>query len=279
MFDNTTINYLIDKPGMSGHELDNLRNQLVDQVRDGKIAVIGSLSLLEEIMGTAAKDKTKYRQMVTLFWELVGGRVLKPWNTRMHEEVKNGYRLPETDLYLDSDTLRKIHDLMKNYNEVQAVSDEVYKTKQSYLNGTNLASSAILARLHDHTPQEIRESFQEWFQYFPQIIEKWAVDIWAIISRELGGVQSPGGMPSNWKNLLTLYAFLSYTLTKIYERFHLGYTDHPGDVYDMQHFVDATTADYLVTNDARFTETYHHVPVRFFKVIDFDQLINLVRQL
>jgi hypothetical protein len=101
-------NYLLAKPGHSDDELTVARGQLINQVTSGALIVVGSLPLLQELMGVAVKDQGKYEQLRQLVFAVVGNRWLLPLNERYVGEIVRGGLLPESGRYIRRPTRRKI---------------------------------------------------------------------------------------------------------------------------------------------------------------------------
>ena len=98
LLDNQQWNYLAtpdDYPSGHGLDLDEMRRA----TQSRQLEIVGSLDLLQEVIGTARSNPTKYRRMVELFLEFVDRRILIPLSERHQAEVLHGAKLPDTDRY------------------------------------------------------------------------------------------------------------------------------------------------------------------------------------
>lgn len=125
--DNNAWNLLVDD---QLHELTVER--LVQGYRAGLLQVIGSLELQEELLGTARLRPAKYKQMLRLYKNLTGRRILLPLLDRHRAEVKHGGLLPPAERYISKSVQRrKLDAMMTAPMLVIQIGQEVWERKRS----------------------------------------------------------------------------------------------------------------------------------------------------
>jgi hypothetical protein len=102
-FDAQQFNYFAG-PDTSPHP-EHALHRVSRAVKAGKIEVVGSLDLLQEVIEAFPQAGKKARRMVDLFFKLVGDRLLLPLSERHRQETSTGGVLSEEDRYLSRDSV------------------------------------------------------------------------------------------------------------------------------------------------------------------------------
>ena len=260
-FDNNSFAYLTQRP-----QLAKVLTDLKGLVENKKFEVIGSLTLLDELAGLAESDFALYQNTVSNYHGLIKSKMLKPWNILIRLEIDLKRPLAFKESILDANDVEKAFRLMKDSQNSNNISDEVYKLKQFYKmkmddSYKSVLSEPFLAKVHR---KERMTQYKGLLNKLPELGKDWFVDI-------LNGPKS-----LSYSKLPHTSACLNYVLTRILERGAFGIPDKDTDLYDRAYFTEAAIADYLITDDASFTRICTRVPNKSFKVIKIDDLSSIL---
>jgi hypothetical protein len=169
-------NYLVESGDMSEGELEGLRDRLVSEVRRGHLAVVSSLPLLQEVMGTERKVPQKYQEMRRVLFEATSHRWLLPLNERHRAEAARGGVIPPPGHYLSNDTRRDIRKLAKRGEEIRVIADETYKQTQRFKQTQESIRTKTVAEVPDRTGRsDLRVLVDEWWAVVD--IDAWVVEV------------------------------------------------------------------------------------------------------
>ncbi len=262
LFDNNAFAYLQEPQRVS------LLYHLKELVDCGKVEVVGSCSMLEELAGLSKSDFTSYLNSVSLYEELTNCKILKPWNKLVRLEGEQLRPVFYENSIFDKSTVQKLFYLLKDRNQPISVFNNAYTQRQSYKNDMDEASQDVLSdSFFINKPNKaIIVDYVDWFKNFDRNAQEFFVDLFKVETN------------LSYKELPHVTAFLGYVLTRIYEHFSLGLADRDTDLYDRAHFIDAAVVDILVTNDEAFIRTCLRVPYRLFDIIRIDELASLLNR-
>src|ERR1700722_1548798 len=94
--DTNQWNYLVSCRCHSAQELAIAREALAQLGKSEAVGVVGSLPVLQEIVGTVRQDAGKYGKLRDLVFGIVGAQWLLPLDLRYAEAVKAGGLLSPT---------------------------------------------------------------------------------------------------------------------------------------------------------------------------------------
>lgn len=256
LFDNNSLAYLMQQPRRAW-----FLAQLKELVDCGKVEVIGSFTLLEELTGLAKSHSAVYLTTLFQYQQLTKHKIVRPWNELLKMEVELHRPMSLRNSILDMDRAKKLFNRLSNPCEATSAFDLIYAQRKSYKRMMDASFSRTISDLANAHRREIMNYGRDWFENFDNIAQDWFVDLFNV----RGTVR--------YIQLPHVAAFLSYTLTRIYERFSSCLPDRDTDLHDRAHFTDAVVADTLVTNDQAFIRTCLRVPHKPFRVTKLDDLI------
>jgi len=263
LFDNNAFAYLSQEP-----QRVSLLNHLKELVDCGKVEVLGSYTMLEELAGFSKSDFTSYLNSVSLYEEVTNCKILKPWNELVRLEGEQLRPIFYENSTFDKGVVKKLFSNFKDRCQSIFVFNDAYTQRQSYKNGMDEASQDVLsdAFFINKPNKAIIVDYEDWFKNFDRNAQEFFIDLFKVEAN------------LSYKELPHVTAFLGYVLTRIYEHFSLGLADRDTDLYDRAHFTDAAVVDIIVTNDEAFIRTCLRVPYRSFDIIRIDELASLLKR-
>jgi hypothetical protein len=158
-------NYLVE--GRDGVAVDvaTVRESLKRMVEQGKLVVVGSLPLLQELMGAAPQNPGKYEQMRKLVFDVVGNHWLLPLDERYVREITYRGLLPETGRYVSRDRRRKIERLSRKRSQVSEIADATHSEVEKFKREQEHIRDEVLTELRDGQPQNVnmRVEMEKWW--------------------------------------------------------------------------------------------------------------------
>lgn len=259
-------NYMAWPPEHMMEEANLLESVLREATTAKSLLVVGSLSLLEEIMRAAKSKPQKYSRMISLFWDLIDYHLLQPWRLRLLEELRCGMEIPTSRLYVDKSTVDNGRNRTKSVPEVEAFLKE--RSQDDAEKEWEPVFAAFRNAIMRTPESDIKDKMESLLDRFPELVQ-------ACFERFC----KDSGISPKKLDVLTLpctHAFLAYNLMRFYERGRYGKEYKPSDGRDASYFVDATTCTHLVTDDKRFRETCGRVPGRKFGLMTTQELAAAV---
>jgi len=286
IFDNNGFAAFVQQPQHS-----RSLQQLKELVHNGRIEVIGTSTLLQELSGLASSQPELYLHTLSQYKELTKGKILRHAHDLVIQEGESCRPVPFEFSLLTHAQVENLFSHLFDPQTAQLLFGESASLKGGYAQTMEQARNAILSEpiLQGKSFKEIASGYQDWFQHFDEYVQNWFTDLfdsgnprktWLVIflykvkrliRRVIKG-------PCEVRNLPHAYAFLGYAFTRVYERFNLNKKDQDNDLFDRAHFTDAAVADTLVTNDGSFIRTALRVPNRNCQVLTLDELIGLINK-
>lgn len=261
-------NYLVDRQNMTPDELSALQGTLLAEVKAGRLAVVSSLPLFEEIAGTAHRNAPKYDLMRSLLFEATEHRWLLPLNERYQREARAGGKLPESARYLNRKIRREYERASRNKATVAKVSDNTYRQTLQFKNDQEAIRQSLRTRPDLLGPDGEWDpgKVDEWWSSVD--VDDWTADAvsdglppgWAVGA---GGFRAD--IPSAW-------LFTAFKLARIKRNLGEGRKISASDYIDAEHCGAGPYFDVLVTDDAEFRSTCELLPWRPFKIEGFTEL-------
>jgi hypothetical protein len=270
ILDNSVVNLLSGQARLPANDLRVLKRGLKRKAAEGEWHFPGSVVLIAEMLGI--RDPGRYSVAFCLYWDLIKGRVLKPWSLRVQEEMRLRRPLQEHEMLLDEKTVMQIYRAAKQARNHGPILDTVRHQKGLYcrvmkeLRAQRSCPSA-LANGWD-VRQWLEDSRGPVLDMFAQDLCPEAASGAAGPARPLT-VQEADALPAT-RSLVRFFA------TKLYEYNVLGLKVRKGDDYDMPYYIDAVPNGYLVTEDRRLIETCRRMPQRRMGILRLHSLAGLL---
>ncbi len=271
-------NYLVAKTGYSDDSLTIARQQLTERVKSGELIVVGSLPLLQELMGVAVKDPIKWERLRQLVFDVVGNRWLLPLNERYVREIARGGLLTESERYVRRPERRKIERISRKLAQAIDIADATHgevSTFKSEQDGIRRAIYEKLGAVDGRPPKDIHAGIEQWWGQ--RELEGWLSGIIeAGIARghiplDTSYVVSAATMPSVWH-------FTDYKQARI--KLNLGEqrSIKPSDYVDADIYGVTPYVDVLATDDRAFRETCQLLDNKSLVLKDFAGLLDMVQE-
>ena len=245
-------NYLVDPPP-DGRGVDLVR--LRSAISTRRIELVGSVPIMQEIILTAKQNPAKYHQMMNLFAEMVGPRVVWPLDERVPREIRHGGLLPMRRRYVTAKLRRSMYecatggDLVKTIAEVHQERD-VFKMLGDERRGTAVGA------LDGKQKPETDRTIATWIQDVD--VRRWVENVVADgASRGLYSMPDVSDVSS--LRFPSVWAFVTIELAQIAGRVE-GRRIDPSDQADSRHVADRPYYDVLVTDDARLARAATRAP-------------------
>lgn len=261
LFDNDAFAILFQCPEYAEDAL------LLQRISDTNgIEVIGSVTIIEELMGLSDLDTDRYSSALSEYISITKERILKPWNQLMFLEVQKKCSLSVEESLLEEELLKVFRNIVDNPDTAHEVYLQVTNQCENYEQDMNSALDAMLSDslLTNEHPSDVRNVFKQWLQHFDNYAQDWFLSIF----NEASSV--------SYSDLPHVKAFLNYVFTKQYEVICHKLRHKANDLYDRAHYVEASSVDVLFTNDNRFIRTCNRVPQKQFDVIKISGLRNII---
>ena len=270
LLDNNQWNFLIEPPvhaPLLGLDFDDLRRAC----EDGSVELVGTLDLLQEIIGTARNHAPKYRSMVDAFFDLTGPRLLIPLSRRHTAEARAGGLLPETQRYFDREARRSFRRMARSRKDVLELGDEVYEESNTFKKQELIARQEVQDRLDQAGERLNLEVAIDWFNALD--INEWLMST-VEAGVELGhysdaDVDADGGY-LRYPSALT---FTAARLARIVYTVGGNRRVDASDLADAHHVASGPYVDVIVTDDERLRQTFalmsHLVPFRLLSSLEF----------
>lgn len=240
------------------------RAKLTTLIKRGFIEVIGSCTFLEELSGIARGNPILYSEMLGEYLELTNKKILNYANLLIQIEGEKHTECDFDSCLLSDTETNSLLNLLNNPNEAVDAFDQIYSMKNSFKLDMDRTSQEVLATLKTKysTNSEIIEGYRLWFRNIDNNADDFFKNIF-----QISDSVSCNHFPH-------VASFLLFSLTRIYENFSLGIQTRPSDLHDRAHFVDATVADYLITDDKKFFNTCARVPHKQCDLLRFKDFVK-----
>lgn len=270
ILDNTVMNLLSGQAGLPANDLRCLKRGLKRKAAEGEWRFAGGIVLIAEMMGTA--DARRYSAAFTLCCDLIGGRLLKPWDLRVRDEMKLRRPLREEEALFDPKSATQIYEAAKHPKAHGPILDVVRNEKQAYRRWMKEFEAEHPCPLGLAKGWDVRQWFEDSnrgiLDMFAQEFSPKGVPDGAVPARPLS-VEEADALPAT-------RSLVRFVAAKLYESQVLHLKAHKGDMYDMSYYIDAVPDGYLVTEDRRLIETCRRIPQRRMGLLRLHSLAALL---
>lgn len=273
-FDTNVFNHIHKGYDVTAQDMETLSSA----VKAGKVSIVLSIHVLEELLSTLQSLPDLAKALVQLFLDLADwDRVAKPAHLLLSDdisrhasgEVLNNPFVEDGALGIIQGNLRALlNPGPQGISELLADASEAQNQKIEFMVRMEKAKEKILP--HVEQLQGWRPSFDD---YCESLSEKFAEGL-AERQGTLDACRKKG-----IKNMLDIRSVrmcvgthLSYAYAQTFE----GRIPKVGDSRDIQHAVVATAADVFVTQDSKLEKLLDRVPLGEFKVSSLQGFLKLV---
>lgn len=267
MLDNNILNRLLDPTCPFTVE------DLVAAYQSGNLEIVGSLELLEEVMGTARKNPAKFRRLWKLWRKLIGRRTLMPLDERHRLELLGDGRLPVAQRYLPRSIVREIGATVARPAAMAEINSMVNDRKKQSLNRDYLLKAEILGEIKGQGKRvrdfDRRVSNEQVFDSVSDLIAT-GPDY---------GLPTIASSEIEFERLPSAWLLCSVTAARATRVAGENRSVKASDNHDRLHAAAGAYFDVLVTDDAEFKETIRLMPDLPFKVCSAEEFALLLRTL
>ena len=239
------------------------RSALKRHLDTGSLTVVTSLSVFDELAGMAPAWIVKYQRTQELLWELAGSHVLRDNYDRIRLEVHQG-PLSGSDRFLPRDVRRSLRLETRKPSSARAVARKRRQLTEPFAKEFEKLRTQVLADIGDDSAKKTRA----WREKAPQHVDDWTVEYFRNNRQRLGLPVSeddwpePRQVPSAWHKTAFYLAWLKQTVGE-------SRKIKPSDRYNIDHYVNASYVDLMVTQDGPFQATCGMIPDRPFQIETF----------
>ena len=273
-FDTNAITYFFRWQGFSSEELNTSRVSLGRAVRDGRIRVLGSQYLLEELARVTYTEPDFYRELHEFFWNVVGPFVLLPSQEAVIAEARLGRPLDANERFDLWTAIQQVKRVTRDIQFAKTLGDVVYKkVKQSKLDSEARRQQIVTKLTAQFKNQSVAEATRTWWDIAEAQIQNWVAD-YLRNSREFLGLPDDSAAWPSERDLRTAWQMHAFMMARIVLTVGLRRRIAEGDDYDAHHFASACYGQLLVTDDGAFRETCDLVPNRVLTLERFDEFVK-----
>lgn len=238
-------------------------DQLVEGFRAGRVEIVATVELYEELLGTARRKPQKYKEMRRLYRKLGGlRRTLLPIRERHHLEVESGGALTTNTRYLPPAVVRSIVGLATNAAVVHDINDDVYQRKQQSQKRDRTAVDAALGEV---------KALGKKVSDFDHVVTVDMVRDETIRALAFGAQHGMPTVPAReveFARVPSLWLISAAVLARATRALGTGRAVRDSDNHDRLHCSAGAYYDVLVTDDEEFRDTLAMIPERPFEVLN-----------
>lgn len=173
LFDTQQWNYFLSSDATPQPE--GALEGVLQNLAEGSIEIVGSLDVLQELVEAAPRARRKSEDMVELYLELVGPRLLLPLNERHVSEVRSGGLLCEQARYATRATRREVAKLARSRREVLDLAEVLGDEKSTFRASEIETQHNIRARLDEAGGQPSAALMRQWLRELD--IDEWVAEL------------------------------------------------------------------------------------------------------
>ena len=250
-------NYLVEPDDSNGLGLDEW--DLRAAVSEGRIAVVGSVDLLQELISAVTANDAKSRRMCRLFFDLVGKRIVMQLSDRHIAEGAASGLLPDNSVYLNRDTRRALQKQALRRRNAIDIANELYDDKKCYRVEQTAMRDEVLERLANASNDDEKLTIStDWYRNELDLDREMRDVVLGGMFRGASGLTIANG--TGFEQFPSAWTFLAASLAA--DVFRLAYNRKilPSDLADLHHAATGAYIDVLVTDDKRFRELLALLP-------------------
>lgn len=262
--DTNAASYVYQHPSWPANRLAAVRRALARECEGGRIRVIVSTSLVEELTGIGAIDPARYVRTTKFVLDLAGPSFLLPHNERVKAEVANAGRLVGRAAFLQARRRNEFRSHVMGGVFSQEVADAVRQQVASYERDMQERRDSIRDKLGSTWSSN---TARWWDAALPQI-DDWTLD-YMRASKTILCLPDDETIWPPPRQLPTAWHAHAYFMARIALNVGQNRRVSGSDLYDQSHYANAAYADLMITDDRAFVETYQAIPDRPFALESF----------
>ena len=224
-------------------------------VEEGSLTVVTSLSVFDELTGMAGSQPETYQRTQELLWNLAGSHVLHDNYDRIQLEIHQQGPVSGADRFLPRVERRRLRSKVRRLSIAEEVTQRRRQLTEAHAKEFEKLRTEVVADIGDDPAKKTRA----WWEKAPKLFDDWTLTYFRTNRRRLGLPISeddwpePRRVPSAWHKVAFYFAWIKQTVGE-------GRRIKPSDRYDIDHYVNASYVDLIVTSDGPFSETCGIIP-------------------
>ncbi len=268
--DTNQWNYLLAPVDQLTISSADLHQRLLSAVHNGQLAIISSVPVLEELMGAARSQPTKYAGMRDLIFQVVGSHWLLPLNERVVEEARHGGLLSEGQRYLSGSIVRRMREEAARGESVTSVADEVYDQVSRFRDDHEAIREKLRSEAGPGDSTTLRRTVNHWWNREVEV-QDWVRDL---IADAVQHGRMPAGARTDREGAPSVWCFVAFKLARIKLNLADSRAIKKSDYLDADHYSSGPYYDALVTDDKAFRETCNLLPDTPFAIETFGEFVQ-----
>lgn len=263
------------RPGAADDVRVRAADMLIDEARGGS-RIAFSVAILDELAAVAKHDRGLFDRITGFLW-LGEDRLLRSTYDLAHLEVAARRRLVDREPFESRDVRRDVRRwygqgafLAERAADVRRQTEEFKREEE--------ARRADVRRQVAASPQirrPIAVESRDWWATAEQRIGEWVRESWKTDARDYGLSEDPASWPQPW-TIPTVWGMFAFKMARMHLNIGENRRVDGSDFHDAHHYVAASYAEVLVTDDARFRQTCELIPTTPFRVVGLDEFVRSV---
>jgi hypothetical protein len=269
--DTNAINYLYLHPAYADQELALVRRKLMSR-HTGGFALATSPTVLQELVPLRFQDQRLFDRISSELPELVGPRVYDHTNHLVRAELRRCGRLADSEWHLTRHARRAVWSLFRRAEVARAVAAQTVRENEEFRRDEEDHRERV-RKLYE--ARRISRELRAWWSDAQSFVEDWVkgfirgagrADLPRSVDPE---TIEPTSIPSLWN-------FYAYRMARIYLNVGENRRIKSSDLLDAHHFVAASYAGRLVTDDRGLRETIESIPDEHLCVLSFRDFVESI---
>ena len=274
LLDSNAVHFLVRPPAHIAVDPASAQAALATAVDDGKLEVLATWPLLQELYLTHETDPEKAAHMIDLVQRLSGGLILRQRIDRTAEEVLLRGAIGKADARRPGGTLWA---RLRRGDRVAEVATIVRERKDEHVRDMTERRQRTIDRFGG--VEEAREAIANSPSLHEACVEDWARGYMRGERKRLG----LGHDESSWphpREIPSLWNAYNYGIANMLRQVGEGIDPDPSDPGDFDHYSDVGYADVLVTQDGPFRQLWGRIPgkgkIRVLRLMPFLRELGIV---
>lgn len=262
------------RPGAADDVRVRAAELLLDDARGGRSPIVFSVAILDELAAVAKHDRGLFDRITGFLW-LGETHLLRSTYDLAHLEVAARRRLVDRERFESRDIRRDVRRwygqsafLAERAADVRRQTEEFKREEE--------ARRADVRRQVAASPQ-IRRSIavesRDWWTTAEQRIDEWVRESWAADAKDYGLPPDAESWPQP-SSIPTVWGMFAFKMARMHLNIGENRRVDGSDFHDAHHYVAASYAEVLVTDDARFRQTCELIPTTRFQVIGLEEFVR-----
>lgn len=226
-------------------------SSLIAKAIAGRIEVVSSLPLLQEVMRTHDVHGERYRRMRNFLFSVTRHCWLWPLNERADREAVAGGPLVGPGRFLGPTRIAELERISMDAAGLSRINEVTHRDGNQYKKDHERAKTHVLDEVRKRYPNEKPgQIVRKWWRRRARRVDSFT----RRILRDEDPRPAPRSVPSVWH-------FVAYRLALVVQHLSEGHAAKASDYYDAEHYSAASYADILVTDDTGFRRTVSQCPL------------------